>query len=250
MDIIQKSQDTEYDLPYHHISKFRGKFSQTFNDTWGINYVSTIEFLLHKLEDENFSSIVDIGCGDGRLTLELYREFRNQSKILGIDYSEKAIRQARAVVNADIFKCVDITTEKLQEKFDLGLLIEVFEHVNPIYEEEFVCGIKNLLNQNAILYVTIPHENKPIEYKHYRHFSKSTILKSFEKYFEPIEIIPFEKISKRKKIIDWCLTNKYFILNHDKFKNFIYKYYKQNLFYVMDEQSCQRLFIKFRRKDK
>lgn len=250
MDNIQKAQDIEYDIPYHHISKFRGNFSQIFNDAWGINYVSTIEFLLNKLKVETFSSIVDIGCGDGRLTLELHREFRHKSKILGIDYSQKAIRQAKAVVNADLFKCIDITTEQLNEKFDIALLIEVFEHINPLFEDEFIKGVANQIKDNGLLYVTVPHINKPVEYKHYRHFSIESITECFKNDFDIVEIIPFEKISKRKKLIDILLTNNYFILNHNKTRNILYKYYKQKLFFVKDEYECQRIFIKFKKKVK
>ncbi len=241
-------QDKEYELPYHHISNFRGYFSQCFNDTWGINYVATIEFILNRLKEEEFSSIIDIGCGDGRLTLELYREFRNKSKILGVDYSKKAIRQANAVVNADIFKCVDITQTTNPEKFDIGLLIEVFEHIEPSYAEEFIHAIFNYLEENAILYVTVPHINKPVEYKHYRHFSFKSIVDCFEKNFEVLEIIPFEKIDFRKKLIDKILTNKYFILNHSKTKNFLYRYYKEKLFFTKDEKNCQRIFLKLKKK--
>lgn len=247
MDIIQMSQDLEYNLPYHHISKFRENFTQNFNDTWGINYVATIEFLLNKLKEENFSSIVDIGCGDGRFTLELHREFRHKSKIIGIDYSEKAIRQARAVVNADLFYQLDITKQYVQ-KCDIAVLIEVFEHIHPDFADEFIKGILVQMNEQAILYVTVPHINKAIEYKHYRHFSIESLTKCFENYFDVIEIIPFEKISKRKKLIDKILTNKYFILNHSKAKNLIYKYYKKALFFAESENDCQRIFIKFRRK--
>ncbi|WP_066355842.1 class I SAM-dependent methyltransferase [Aliarcobacter skirrowii] len=250
MDKIQQLQDSEYNLPYHHISRFRDGFSQTFNDTWGINYVATIEFLLNKLKQENFSSIVDIGCGDGRLTLELHREFRNKSKVIGIDYSRKAIRQARAVVDTDLFKCIDITKEKLDEKFDIALLVEVFEHINPLFANEFINGVANQIKDDGLLFVTVPHINKPVEYKHYRHFSIELITECFKNHFDLIEIIPFERISKRKKFIDIILTNKYFILNHQKMKNILYKYYKEKLFFVKNEHECQRLFIKFKKKTK
>ena len=71
MDNVQEKQDEEYAFPYHYVSQFRNGFTQVFNDTWGINYVSTIEYIIDQLKNEKFSSLMDIGCGDGRLVREL-----------------------------------------------------------------------------------------------------------------------------------------------------------------------------------
>ncbi len=96
MDEVQIKQDEEYSFPYHYVSRFRDGFSQTFNDTWGINYVSTIEYIIHRLQNENFNSLIDMGCGDGRLTQELAIEFPDK-RILGVDYSRRAISLAKSL---------------------------------------------------------------------------------------------------------------------------------------------------------
>ena len=129
MDNIQKLQDEEYDFPYHYVSQFRNGFSQVFNDTWGINYVSTIEYIIEQLKHEKFNSLIDIGCGDGRLVRELSIEFPNQN-IFGIDYSSRAINLARIMnKNCKYFQS-DITCEVVR-KADVITLVEVFEHIHP-----------------------------------------------------------------------------------------------------------------------
>ncbi|MGP1579447.1 MAG: class I SAM-dependent methyltransferase [Wolinella sp.] len=245
MDEIQIKQEEEYNFPYHYVSRFRDGFSQTFNDTWGINYVSTIEYIIHRLQNEHFSSLIDMGCGDGRLTQELAIEFPDK-RILGVDYSHRAIELAKSLnpANGAHYYQSNIMKETI-EKVDLVTLIEVFEHIPPSISSEFVDGVYNHLNEGGVLYITVPHWNKPVEYKHYRHFSSKTISECFEGKFHIEEIVPFESNGFQKKIIDTILTNRFFILNHQRIKNRIYQYYKNNLFLLNnDESKCNRLFIR------
>ena len=242
MDNIQKKQDDEYEFPYHYVSQFRNGFTQVFNDTWGINYVSTIEYIIEQLKHERFNSLIDMGCGDGRLVRELSREFPNQA-ICGIDYSSQAIGLAN-IMNRDCeYYQADISSQ-LVKKADLITLIEVFEHVPPEMANNFVDGIHHHLNDGGVLYITVPHENKPVEYKHYRHFNSKTITECFNDRFFIEGIIPFESNGIMKYIIDIILTNRLFILNNQRLKNYIYNFYKRNLFLVENESECNRLFVK------
>lgn len=242
MDEIQKKQNDEYEFPYHYVSKFRDGFTQVFNDTWGINYVSTIEYIIERLKCEEFNSLIDMGCGDGRLVRELSLEFPNQM-ICGIDYSNQAINLARILNKNCEYYQADITLEIIK-KVDLVTLIEVFEHFPPKMADDFVEGVYQHLNDNGILYITVPHENKPVEYKHYRHFNSWTITECFHHRFHIEEIIPFESNGVMKTVIDKVLTNSFFILNHRRLKNYIYNFYKNKLFLVKNESKCNRLFIK------
>jgi hypothetical protein len=98
-----------------------------------------------------------------------------------------------------------------------------------------------------ILFVTVPHSNKALEYKHYRHFSSETLIACFASHFSVAEIIPFEKGKKRKRLIDLLLGNRFFILNSGRLKKRIYNYYKNHLFYA-DEKDCNRICVKFIKK--
>jgi len=242
MDNIQKLQDEEYEFPYHYISQFRNGFTQVFNDTWGINYVSTIEYIIERLKDEKFNSLIDVGCGDGRLVRELSIEFPNQA-VLGIDYSSQAISLAKIMNKNCQYLQSDITCE-IVDKVDLITLVEVFEHIPPKKANDFIDGIYNHLNERGVLYITVPHENKSIEYKHYRHFNSRTITECFNEKFYIEEIVPFESNGVVKSIIDRILTNQFFILNNRWLKNRLYNFYKKRLFLVSDEQKCNRLLIR------
>ncbi len=243
----QLKQDEEYWFPYHYVGQFnKNNFQHYFLDTWAINYVSTIEFLLNKIDTDPGLRIVDIGCGDGRFSREL--SIANPSKIVvGIDYSERAVKLAQ-VMNCDIanltFKRLDITNEIYPDVFDIAVLMEVFEHIPLDKAEEFMRAVHGLLKRGGILHLTVPHENKPIEYKHFQHFSANKIISYINPYFEIEEVVPFEKISRLRILILKILSNGLFVLSNQRLLSLIYRFYKKNLFFCSSEKECQRLYVK------
>ena len=243
----QQEQDSLYTFPYHHISSY-APFSQVLNDPWGINYVATLEFLIDTIKKVGVvERYLDIGCGDGRLVMELARQFPD-SHITGIDYSQRAITLAKAMYPEGDFVCQDITNSQLDKSFNAAFLIEVFEHIVPNHIEDFIKAIATMLESRSYLFITVPHKNKAVEPHHFQHFTSRSLTDYFSKYFDIEAIIPFEKISIKKRFIDFILSNHFFILNNKWLKDRIYTYYKQHLFYVHREEWCQRLFVLMKKK--
>ena len=194
-----------------------------------------------------FNSIVDIGCGDGRFTSELSKAFPDV-KVVGIDYSERAISLAKVMSPTIPFIQMDIAKSSPKEKYDVGVLMEVLEHIPPKEVRNFLCGVSDLLCDKGMLFITVPHRNKPVEPKHFQHFTVDSLLNCLCELFEPCEIIPFEKNRVKKKIMDTVLSNGYFILNHRKTLDIIYKYYKNRLFTACDENECKRICMIVRKR--
>ena len=61
------------------------------------------------MKDGIDGSLIDVGCGDGRLIYEAigYKKF---SKLVGVDYSDKAISFAKIINNNCKFYRIDLTT--------------------------------------------------------------------------------------------------------------------------------------------
>jgi 2-polyprenyl-3-methyl-5-hydroxy-6-metoxy-1,4-benzoquinol methylase len=242
----QTLQDDEYSFPYHYVAQFRGTFQQCYLDSWSINYVSTIEYLLEKIRSQPQSRLVDIGCGDGRFSRELALAF-GDSSVVGIDYSQRAIALA-AVMNAAVpnlqFKRLDITERSDLPAFDVAVLMEVFEHIPLEHAKEFMRGVHGLLKKGGTLLLTVPHQNKPLEYKHFQHFTIESLLEYLRPHFDVVEVVPFEKISISRRLVTAMLSNRLFILNSGRLLRAIYGWYKRNLFFCGSEKKCQRIFVK------
>jgi 2-polyprenyl-3-methyl-5-hydroxy-6-metoxy-1,4-benzoquinol methylase len=241
------AQENEYWFPYHYVAKFANdKFRPFFLDGWAINYASTIEYLLAKLRTQPGSRLVDIGCGDGRFSRELALANKD-SQVEGVDYSKRAISLASAM-NQDIgnlrFSSLDITQCHHLEPFDFAVLMEVFEHIPPKDADAFVAGVRALLKKGGILYLTVPHVNKPVEYKHFQHFSCESIQRYFRPYFNILEVVPFEKKSWARRLIVKLLNGNLFTLTNERMLSFVYRWYKANLFLCDSEKKCQRVFMK------
>lgn len=248
----QAHQENEYCFPYHYIAQYGPqRFSQSFCDSWGINYVSTIEFILQQLSELPSAKIVDIGCGDGRLTQEIRNNIPAEI-VTGIDYSKKAIKLAQAM-NQDVqninFIFDDITNPTTNlGTYDAAILMEVFEHIPIEHAENFISSVKQLIKPGGHLLLTVPHINKVLEYKHFQHFSVESIRKYLEPHFEIVSIIPFERRSLLRPVLNTVLHNKLFTLNNKKILNKLYHFYKKHLFLCGNEKSCQRIYINAKAK--
>jgi len=245
-DFIQESQ---YSIPYHYIPSIDGgNFTQTFNWTWGINYISAIEFITNEIVKLNKKSICDVGTGDGRLLRELKKAITSKTTYLkGIDYSRRSIELAKSL-NPDIkFDIVNILEENEFEKFDVITLIEVFEHIPLEYAYKFSRKVKEMLNKDGFLLITVPHKNKPLNKKHYQHFTKDSLLNYFEEGFEVDKLLYLEDRNYLKTFINIILTNRLFILNNQLLKNWLYSLYKKHCLFS-DSKKAGRIYARLKKK--
>lgn len=244
---IAASQDDEYWFPYHYVSRIPSAgFRQHFVDSWGINYIATIVFLLDQIEKFKPTSLIDIGCGDGRLSREIHRRFPLM-ELKGIDYSLRAITLAKAM-NQDLsglqYEQIDITKVPTLNKYDAAILMEVFEHIPPNETSEFLSGVHRLLKKSGVLLLTVPHANKPVEYKHFQHFTMDSITNCLSSHFDVVEIIPFEKSGFARRMLNNILCNRFYVLNNDRLLKYLYDYHEKHLFTCTGEHECQRIFVK------
>jgi 2-polyprenyl-3-methyl-5-hydroxy-6-metoxy-1,4-benzoquinol methylase len=242
---IQNIQEVEYEFPYHYISQFREGFNQTYNWTWGLYHASALEFLLDRIKAYDFDSAADIGCGDGRFTRELSIDFPGK-RIVGIDYSEKAIQMAKAMNPGLQFTKMDIIKDQLDESFDLITLIEVLEHIPLDSVRNFMEALGRMLKPDGVLVMTVPHINKPLEAKHFQHFTLESIQPLFSGIFEIKAVSYFEKTSIVSKVLNKILTNPFYILNQKSIKNAIYSFYKKRLF-PANENNCARFLVELKK---
>ena len=246
-DATQEFQDLEYCFPYHYVSQMPDTgFAQHFVDTWGINYISTIEMVLDALGQLEIQNVIDIGCGDGRLAREIHRRFRG-IEVVAVDRSTRAISLAQAM-NHDFpeveFKAVDVARHAPDRQFDAAILMEVYEHIPLDETSGFLAGVSRMLKKGGVLLVTVPHSNKPLEYKHFQHFTGETLTRDLSEHFEILELKPFERNGLMRSVLNRLLCNRLFVLNNAQALRWLYAFHRRFLLSCESEKKCQRLFVK------
>ena len=242
------SQESQYALPYHYIPTLSdGRFAQHLYWSWGYHYLGGLRLALTHLESASFESLVDIGCGDGRFLRELRHRFP-EKQLLGIDYSQRAIGLAGAM-NPDLrFRCADIYAEEPAGQFDVVTLLEVLEHIPIDRVDSFVAALSRYLEPGGRLLLTVPHQNKARQEKHYQHFTSESLEKVLAPHFEIETRVFFDKRSRLlTRMIDTLLRNRLFILNNRTMLSALFTFYCDHLLYC-DEKHCGRLFVRGRRR--
>ena len=239
----QAIQESEYFIPYHYIPEKDGHgFSQTLFWSWGMRYFAGIELVLAQLRQLSFSSVIDIGCGDGRFLREVSKAFPGKS-LLGVDYSGAAIALAKAL-NPDLnYVCLDIANDETPGQFDVATMIEVLEHIPPNEIDSFLEGVSKSITSNGTLILTVPHENKRVQNKHFQHFSSQKLRKILASHFHVEHMMPFDRISKidarLSRILGYQGNN--YIKKKKKLNGFLYKRILRNCFEEQPENRCGRL---------
>jgi cyclopropane fatty-acyl-phospholipid synthase-like methyltransferase len=244
----QLIQDEDYSFPYHYVPQFKPGFTQTYVLPWGIYYASGLDFVLEKIKEKDPSSVLDVGTGDGRLVRELSLCLPG-ARVVGLDYSSRAISLARALNPELEFIHTDITKAPDTELFDVLTLVEVFEHIPVDSANDFAAALPKYLKDDGTLLVTVPHVNTPVTVKHFQHFSSDSLIDYFKDHFDVEEVAFLDKKSSWVELIKKLLHNQFFTLNHWGIRNRIYLLYKK-YFLLSEEKRCGRVFVKFRKKQR
>jgi len=241
----QKIQEERYQFPYHYIPTLvNNNFSQfrVYPHFVGYEYLSYLNFILKQIDLIEFNSLLDIGCGDGRFLHEINKKSSNKN-LLGIDYSEKAIRLANAMNERIKFVCANILddTPCTDEKFDVITLIETLEHIPLNVIKIFIKKVSFYLKNTGLLIITVPSKNIPLSPKHFQHFDLKSLKHTLDPYFNVIEHYYLNKISKFIERINKIFINKYFIINQMRLRNLFYRNYIKN-YLNSDRNNAGRIY--------
>ena len=112
--------------------------------------------LLDTLKQLNFKTVMEFGCGTGRIAKILKDNF-DIDKYLGIDFSQFRIDEARKVTSQDYtfeFKTTDASSFHRDMKYDLVLGIEFLMHVKPSQVNHM---LKNMLRHTKQDLITLDY---------------------------------------------------------------------------------------------
>ena len=199
------------------------KYKENFR--YNKNFVLQEDLLITYLSDNLFTSdattksILELGCGYGRITKLLLTKFANMIKEYhAVDLSPHQIENAKKYVDSNdnklTFSVSDIQSFITNKKYDLVILSEVLLHVLPSDIDSVIKKVISLSN-NHIINIDWYEDKLPRDYKiraTYNFIHQYEEL--YKKYTQPSTIIKRIPIKKKKK----------FFGNHDT---------KQSIFHVI-----------------
>ncbi len=191
----QTIQEEEYAIPYH----YRGLFSEEHGLLRDIEYEDYLQRVKDELSPAHGKTVLDVGCGDGRFFYELRNE---KMDLVGLDYSNEAIRFAQAFNPRAHFFCEDIHSFKHARKFDFITLIEVMEHFPPEKIPKILLSLRKHLKSNGKLIVTVPSTRRARVEKHYQHFTQKTLRETLSPVFNVVEVKGYSKLGKERKTFE------------------------------------------------
>ncbi len=244
-DEEQRIQQAQYEFPYHYLPRIDDDgFTQVEYWSWGLHYLGGMRVVLDQLEDHQFDSLIDVGCGDGRFLREVETAYPDV-RTLGIDYSERSVAMARGMNPGLDYEVRDVVEEPIERSFDAATCIEVLEHVPPDDCEAFVAAVTDTLAPDGRLVVTVPHTNKPVNDKHYRHFTSEDLSALLDPHFAHVEFVPFDRRSKVLTALELGLGGRgnHFIINTPAITNALWRLYERRYLYAPDERRCRRLAV-------
>ena len=139
---------------------------QYFNELANTTREFYIDYLNNHFNISNKCKVLEIGCGEGGNLLP-FAELG--CEVMGIDISKTRIVQAQEFFEyynaSGKFFCQNfITADKPQsddDRFDIILIHDVIEHIEPDFKHEFVSNIKPFLRKNGIVFMGFPAWQNP-----------------------------------------------------------------------------------------
>ena len=136
-------------------------------------------------------TVLDAGCGTGELPYLIAK--RGAKRVIGVDYSQEAIRVAQETYQLPNlqFVCDDIT--HIKGKFDVIITLGTIEHVDDPFG--VLKQLKKMLTPNGSLIVTCPNWTNPRGYMllTLKHLFNAAITLADIHYLTPIEFQEWAK---------------------------------------------------------
>jgi SAM-dependent methyltransferase len=221
-------QNAQYAFPYHYLPHFSANGTPRLHRylAWGLDYLTYTSFVVEQIRQISPRSLLDIGCGDGRL-INVVKTFVPQ--VSGVDLSEQAIAFARAF-NPDVeFQCANIAI--LRGGGECVTLIEVLEHIPDEEMEIFIRNVARLVHKDGVLVVSVPTVNVPLNKKHYRHYDLSLLKATLEPYFD----IENHWWLYRRGFLEHCLrsivVNRFYILNFSPLLSLLWQLHRRMTYF-------------------
>lgn len=161
-------QDLQYRFPYHYLPHRvgEGSFASGRHLSWGLEYLVYQEFIAGIIRQLSPRSVLEVGCGDGRLIGSLTNAVPVR---VGVDLSRRSIDFARAFHPDVTFLCTNV--DEVADVFDIVVAVEVLEHIPDEAVQPFLSSLRRRARPGGRIIISVPTTVVPLHPKHYRHYT-------------------------------------------------------------------------------
>lgn len=223
-------QDDLYAFPYHYLPTLDadGAIRLHRQLAWGLEYLTYMTFVAKLVQTQGVESLLDVGCGDGRLLHMLRGQV---PRLSGVDLSPRAIVLAQAL-NPDLdFLCADVA--QIQDRYAMVSLIEVLEHIPDEPMADFLTSVAQRLDAAGQLLVSVPTVNVPLNPKHYRHYDLPMLQTTLSPHFE---IAQHWWLYRQGNLSEWLarrlLCNSVYTLNQSRLTALIWRWHRRKNYFA------------------
>ena len=166
------------------------------------------EFLLTHLSgiSGSFKSVLELGCGFGRITKLLLTNYDNITEYLAVDISPDQIENAKTLISSAKlsnkvkldFLVSDIQSLKLDKQYDLVILSEVLLHILPTEIDSIVNKLISMTKRHIINIDWYEDQPPKTQASHNFIHQYESI---YKKYTEPSTRIERIPIKRKKKLL-------------------------------------------------
>ena len=236
-------RDDEHAFPSHHVPRLNeGHYTPIYFAPGGHVYLAYLEHTLARLAVREWQSLIDVGCGQGRLVAMLRERFPNRT-IMGVDPSERAIALARALVPHATFRASDITGG-LDKTFDVATCMETLAGIEPARLPGFASALRQLLKDGGTLLATVPSTNMPPADAR-QHFTAASLEAALAAHFRLERMEYLNRRDWLTRLAEKMLFNPYFAVTDKRALQFFYRHYRRHCT-VADERRGERILGIFR----
>lgn len=193
-------QESKYRFPYHHIP-WSGRAGRPVRCTtlkWGFEYACYVDHIVALVDEEQPDSILDVGCGDGGL---LHRMGGRVPRAKGIDRSERSLAFASAFDRNSEYSATPV--EHVREVFDVVTAVEVIEHIDESDLYGFLEAVSGRVVEGGRLIVSVPTTVKPLQSKHYRHYTVELLEQQVAKSGAPLTLLDYQYVYREPALLKW-----------------------------------------------
>jgi len=186
---------------------------RTISKRWSF-ILSAISDFQKKNSKDNIS-ILDAGCGDG-VNLKVLAG-RPGTDVYGVDYNPLRLERVRKEFPDAKIMNADLTSLRLDKKFDVILCSQVLEHIKE--DEKVLKNLSGLLDNKGILIVGVPNEGCFMA-RLRNNFFEPGIKKTTDHVNFYRESVIIQKISRAGFMIERKMYEGFF-LPHQKLSSFL-----------------------------